>query len=571
MARRLPALDTGTNPRHLALDVRERSGLLSIWRVRLAGLSKHETLWLELACAGVVLASFTFMLANLGRVPFWVDEAVAVIPARNIQTYGLPKSSFDLNFMAPQLKDGLWDPSAPLYRYSVAAFTAVFGFSEATTRFWSVLLGLLLLVPCYGVFRQLLGRAPAALAVATLAALPLFAQECREARHFTFVALMMASTFYFLLQAATREDELPRALWPAFLVATVLGHYVGYLALPVVAVTLAVRRSLLLSRRYAWLYAGLALVYAAVMWRWGETLPLFHSIGCHNRVEGCEPSRWFYLAQLLEGWGGIETLRASLRNVVLVQSQVALLATGVAGLCLLAGLRRCVWNVVRDRDRRAGHVLLLCWLLVPLLLLSSRDLKFARYMFYVYPPLCAVIATGAVELASLRPFEGTRRRVLAVLAFLIVFFPQVSFARPLRLNRLVLESRFLANGKRLMSSRVSDNWERISEQTRYLRSNMKPGDVVVSAFDDASLGYYLGQFVYGFLNSERDDRFFVDLLARTARSGNTLFFIDTLPRHNDCHTPGRSPLNIDCRKKYARFYAACAGPEPDPACRRLKY
>lgn len=552
-------------------DVREWSRLPSIVRVRLAGLSRHETLWLELPCVAVVLASFTFMLANLGRVPFWVDESIAVLPARSIHTYGLPKSPFDLNFMAPQLQDGLWDPSAPLYRYSVAAFTAIFGFSEATTRFFSVLLGFLLLVPCYGVFRQLLGRPAAALGVATLAALPLFADECREARHFTFVALMMASTFYFLLRAAADERALPRALWPVFLLATLLGHYVGYLALPVVAATLAVRRELLLSRRFIWLYVALAAVYGAVLWRWGRTLPLFHSIGCHNRVEGCVPSRWFYLAELLDGWGGLEMIGASLRNLLLIQSQVALLAAGLAVLCLMVGLVRCVRNVVREPERRAGHVLLLCWLFVPLVLLSIRDLKFARYMFYVYPPLCAVMATGAVALASLRPFERSHRRVLGALAFLLVFFPQASFARPARAHRLVLESRFVAHGKRLMAGGPDDNWERIREQARFLQANMKPGDVVVSAFDDASLGYYLGQFVYGFLNSERDDRFFVDLLARASQSGNTLWFIDTLPEHNDCHIPGMKPLNIDCRTKYARFYAACAGPDPDPACRRLKY
>jgi hypothetical protein len=101
---------------------------------------------------------------------------------------------------------------------------------------------------------------------------------------------------------------------------------------------------------------------------------------------------------------------------------------------------------------------------------------------------------------------------------------------------------------------------------------MQPGDIVVSSLDDASLGYYLGQFVYGFLNSRHDDQFFLGLLAEAARRGTRLWFIDTLPEHNYCHTPGLRPVAIDCRTKYRRVYLACLPKSPtfDPTCARLK-
>ena len=92
-----------------------------------------------------------------------------------------------------------------------------------------------------------------------------------------------------------------------------------------------------------------------------------------------------------------------------------------------------------------------------------------------------------------------------------------------------------------------------------------------ACLDDGSLQYYLGQFVYGFLNSRRTDEFFVGLLDRAEANGTKVWFIDTLPQWNFCLGGEPEPWRIDCRVKYERFYARCAGP-PDgvsPACQRL--
>ena len=55
-----------------------------------------------------------------------------------------------------------------------------------------------------------------------------------------------------------------------------------------------------LSRRYVPLYAGLVLVYGVIQARYWSTLPFFHSIGCHNRVNGCQPDPFYYLGILHE-------------------------------------------------------------------------------------------------------------------------------------------------------------------------------------------------------------------------------------------------------------------------------
>ncbi|MEL6548106.1 MAG: glycosyltransferase family 39 protein, partial [Myxococcota bacterium] len=85
-------------------------------------------------------------LAQLGTTPFWIDEAISTFPAREILTEGVPRSPFDVDFMRFQLKDGVWDLSAPLYRYALSAWIAVAGFSELSVRGFSVLWGGLMVV-----------------------------------------------------------------------------------------------------------------------------------------------------------------------------------------------------------------------------------------------------------------------------------------------------------------------------------------------------------------------------------------------------------------------------------------
>ena len=117
-----------------------------------------------------------------------------------------------------------------------------------------------------------------------LSAMPHFADFAREARHFTFVGCMMAFTFYFLVEASCRDgSEKSRGLWPVFLVATLLGHAIGYLALPVVLVVLLLAwRRHLLSMRYVPAYAIAILLYAAIQAKYGDGCP-----GCRHSPCTC--------------------------------------------------------------------------------------------------------------------------------------------------------------------------------------------------------------------------------------------------------------------------------------------
>jgi 4-amino-4-deoxy-L-arabinose transferase-like glycosyltransferase len=512
------------------------------------------------------------MFMNLGNKPFWVDEAIAVLPARSILTEGVPRTPFDLNFMEPQLEDDIWDPSAPLYRYSVAAVASIFGFSETSTRGWSVFLALLLLLPCYWVFQRLYGRTTALLSVAFLAASTNFADFAREARHFTFVACMMAFTFCSLVEASTKGSDRSRVLWPVFLMATILGHAVGYIALPMVFVFLLFSwRKPLLSRRHASLYIVLLVVYIGIQAKYGNTLPYLHSIGCQNHFAGCHQDPFFYL----------KTLQAFLTGATVEQVpggivpslEVSLANSFFPSALLVIGLIAAFVNIRRDRECRAAHVLIVAWFLLPLILLSTAEVKFPRYLVYILPPMCLFLARGLVVVTGGRFLSGIRRPLLAFLAMVVVLAPQLREEAVGNDRRLRLHSRYVTHAAETSLDRGDDNWEQIRAQVVFLQNHMRPGDIVVTSLDDASLGYYLGQFVYSFLNSRHDDAFFVGLLAEASRNDARLWFIDTLPQHNYCHTQGSRPLNIDCRVKYREFYQACQPESPtfDLTCVRLKF
>jgi hypothetical protein len=182
------------------------------------------------------------------------------------------------------------------------------------------------------------------------------------------------------------------------------------------------------------------------------------------------------------------------------------------------------------------------------------------------------VARGLVAVTARWAPGRLREPVLAGAAVILMLAPLFSLERTADGRRLRVESRYLARAFTSLHGEM-DHWERMRAQVVFLRTNLRPGDAVVSSLDDASLGYYLGHFVYGFLNSQRRDAFFMNLLDETSRRGARVWFVDTLPEHNYCHTPGAEPYEIDCRVKYRRFYDACrpGSGTSDPACVRLRF
>lgn len=510
-------------------------------------------------CLVLIVAAAPLPFINLGAMPFWADESIAVLPAHQIHVDLLPTSPYDLDYMPWQLKWGLWDPATPLYRYTVAGFTALTGFSEGTARAFSVLAGLCTAIPFYALVRKLYGRRTALLAVTFLVTSTTFMLFAREARHFTFLMFLIVCTFYYLYTATEDRADASRALWVVFFAAVLLTQTLGYGILPIVALYVALNGpSRFLAWRFAPVYALVAAVYLAVLVPFWHTLPFFHDVSCSTRPE-CQPSGWYYPIALL---AFVAPMTAPLEESPELGQSLAPIVFAIG----LVGVLRAAWRGTQPLEKSA---LILLWFLVPLASLSTRELKFDRYLFiWVMPPCALFMALGVRRLVRTRPLR--RAPVLAgtVCVLLVAFSVQLINAEAGTRGWPVRSALATLVETRLLGA-PDDNWERIRWQATYLREHMRPGDVVVSSLDDASLQHYLGQFVYGFLNSRRTDEFFTDLLDRAERDGTTVWFVDTLPMWNFCLSGEPEPWRIDCRIKYQTFYERCLAATDGSACRRL--
>jgi 4-amino-4-deoxy-L-arabinose transferase-like glycosyltransferase len=527
----------------------------------LRGLGQDALAWV---CIPLIVIGCAVPFINVGVTPFWADESIAVLPALNIHVDLLPTSPFDLDYMPWQLKYGLWDPATPLYRYSVAAFTALTGFSESTTRAFSLLMGFASAVPLYALVRKLYGRRTALLTVTFLVTSPTFMIFARQARHFTFLTFLIVCTFYYLYTATEGRTDNARGVWFVFLVAALLSQTMGYFLLPIVALYMLLNGP---ARFVAWrhwrLYVGALSVYLGVIVLFWETLPFFHNVSCSTRPE-CLPMPWYYLAVL---YMFVAPMAAPLE----VMPNVGL---SLLPLLFLLGFAVVVNSARTGRAPREKTSLILLWFLLPLGALSLQEVKFDRYLFIWVMPLCALfMALGVTTLLGTRPVRDAQAVWGVLLALFVVLSPQLVVG-PKQDDvppEVSVHSAWWTHFERGLLGSRDDNWERIRWQAKYLRERLGPGDVVVSSLDDASLQYYLGQFTYGFLNSRRTDEFFESLLDEAERTGTRLWFIDTLPKWNFCLSGEPEPWRIDCQLKYPRFYARCRGDGDgvSPACMRV--
>lgn len=509
-------------------------------------------------CLIVIFGAPLLMLVNIGAAPFWVDEAIAALPAEQIHHTGLPKTSFDLDFLPWQLKYELWDPATPLYRYCLAAFTAFTGFSDSTARAFSVLMGALLAVPLFLLVRRVFDDFTALLSVTFIEASPTFMFHAREARHFTFVILLVTCTLYFVHRAQRDPQDLSTAWWFVCLIAALLAQTLAYLVLYVAGFYILFnggpRR--FFAVRYWPFYLAAGGVYSVTMAVFWHTLPLFNPTGCFNHTAGCHPSFFYYFIPLSEFLAPSSVGRNFAAPLTIFSLNHVLFLLGLWSIF--------TW-VRSGKMERSGWSLVLLWFFVPFYLLSTREVKYNRYLFqWVMPSIAIFIAVGLLVVLQSRLLKRHQRLVAPVLVLLVVLAPQAD----LRFGEFRWGLwRYVKNN---LIDAPRDNFEKIRWQSEQLAERMQPGDVVVSSFDDASLQYYLKKPVYGFVASTRTDEFFNTLLDDAEHDGFRVWFVDSIPEMNVCLIVPEDPVEVDCRVKYRSFYRRCTDTEErSPACERL--
>ncbi len=468
-----------------------------------------------------------------------------------------------------QIKYNLWDPGTPLYRITLGVFVRVFGFSENSTRAFSLLFGILTLCVFFAFLYRLRGFDFGLRASALVVVLPAFIGISSEARHYSFAMFWIFFSAYACLRFLQAQSERAFMFLLLILAGSVLSHVMAYFVVPIIVVFLFlnnVKIKHLILRFGPLLIICILAVYLLIFL---DTLPFMHVVNCSNRNFGCEKGHMYYLGTI---WKVLEGLRIQYETFVPAaansfsfmgvfglaakQLTIAHMAIFLGFLCLLRNFRQ-------DKFVLKQEGVFLALLLLPLAILSVREYKAHKYFLVYATPVIGYIMAYAFDFFRSYP---THFRHLSEIFFFLAIAASLHF----NISEIIISPRlyFLDFGKKLSLPR-RDNFERIDAQVRYLRANARPTDKIVATMDDASLSHYLGRFVFSFLNNGHDDGFFLDLLRKAEKSKTRVYFINMVESNNHCLTDEPEPRSIDCRTKYRVFFERCTS-GLDKSCIEIK-
>ncbi len=343
----------------------------------------------------IIFVALALRLFQLGRQSLWYDEGVSFYMTR----LGL----------AEMMRWTAYDIQPPLYYLILRLWVLLFGPSEFSLRFPSLIFGLLTVPLVYLVGRRLFDRATGLVAAALAAIAPLYLWYSQEARMYTLLTFLCLLSSYLLLLAIDEvEPKKRRFLWLALALTDALALYTHYFAAFVIVFQalyflLAWGRSRERSRLLAGALALVGIVLLYLPWL---------------------PFAFIRYGTDVSYWGGTLKLNEVLRKLVIsfslgesvIEATAAKLAIGYVVIFLIA----VALIAVQGSRVRVSGLFLLLYLLVPVVLIVAfvyRNPKFnPRYLMLASPPALLIVAAGLVIL--FRKGTGTKNagRVTLLLA-----------------------------------------------------------------------------------------------------------------------------------------------------------
>ena len=362
--------------------------------------------WCVLA---LILVVATILRAEkLGKPSYWYDEVVtiriATAPDIPAMLALLEKTDATRAILHPLLLHG---------------WVRVFGSSEAAARAFSVVCGVLTVAWVARLGRILSGQPRTGLWAAWLTALsPALIYNAREVRMYALLVLLSCVAWDALLALRNGPTFSRLFIYSAVLTALMYSHSLGLLMASALALaSLIVRRELGLSwKRWLAPYLASALGIAPWIRRYFDHPPEY--------IIGRKPIT-VALNNALGFLGG---------NNKILLGFLVLMVVGLLALRREASGRRRI--VI---DSRLAAVCLLCWLLVPTLLLiiyswfSHPIFGPPRYSLYVAPAYILVLATGDPGLGkAARRLLASLLSGWAITALMAVCWPGMVYAPDLK-------------------------------------------------------------------------------------------------------------------------------------------
>ncbi|MGB3905269.1 MAG: glycosyltransferase family 39 protein [Anaerolineae bacterium] len=398
----------------------------------------------------LVLVAFALRLYKLDYQPLRGDES-----------FGIQFAAHSWSWL---LSNMAWlEPLPPLYYSFLHCWMQVAGQSEFTTRFLSLLFGVLT-VPLIYLLGRSLGRPRAGVLAAFLMAInPFQVWHAQDVRNYTvWLALSMAALAFLL--RAVREQRA--RYWAGYAGVTLLGLYTQYYELFMLLFHNLFFLSLLLARSRrreilrssarallaTWLVvqATLGMLYGAWLIRGSALLP-------HYRATGESPPLWVLLSRSLTVFSLGETVPEALAAVALP----FLLLLVVIGL-----------GYTLKKDRFLALFLIL-YIIVPSLCVfiaaQVRPLFHERYLIVVSPALYLTFSHALIALRD----ELPRWRVVPLVIGVAFFSLSGAYS--------------LSNHYWDPAYRKSPDWRALAD---HLAGETGLGDVIVLNYPDPTFSYY---------------------------------------------------------------------------------
>jgi mannosyltransferase len=177
-----------------------------------------------------VLLGFLLRTYDLGRRDLWFDEALSVSGSQKPSRLLSPADSEQLPYGNPALhvessSFKKLDPQPPFYYVLLNIWIRLFGDSEFSVRFLSVIWGVLSIPLIYLAGKNLINKSTGLVAAALLSIAPLHIWYAQEARGYTLSVFLVLLVFYFFQKSY--QDRKNKS-WLSFLATMILALYTNY-------------------------------------------------------------------------------------------------------------------------------------------------------------------------------------------------------------------------------------------------------------------------------------------------------------------------------------------------------
>ncbi|MFN2188011.1 MAG: glycosyltransferase family 39 protein, partial [Candidatus Promineifilaceae bacterium] len=311
----------------------------------------------------IVFLAFALRVHHLDSFGFWQDEGLTSLRA----SYSVQ----EILSNRITIQEGITkDTHPPLYYLAAHFGKDLWGASDFSYRFISVLAGILLVPLLYQMGRRINGPAVGLLAALLAAINPLQIWYAQEARMYTMLVLLGAAATYVLWRTITAKDlsssDLVGRMALYFLLAG-LAFYTHYTAVFLIAVQSLFWIWLLWRRGLRWLIIGgaVAAVLAAIPLV-PVTIPRLFT-GAETAYHYVPP--WIMLQDVIQGFGqGITSNFDDLGIKILDLAMLFLLIVGIVGVQKI------------EVNRRLSSLFLLVYLLAAVLGLMAGSLLKPMYL-----------------------------------------------------------------------------------------------------------------------------------------------------------------------------------------------